>query len=148
MGLSWSALSTNLTCSSQRLASEARHFFRGRVGQGQQLPRPLCARRSHICPFSSVPLQHPASSPRIEMPSPSPLPFPDLLTHTTLLKAREGQDGWSTFYPGAACFLSLPAGAGKSRKKGTPRHAPAPDVGSGAWLQHLLGWESLVQVRP
>lgn len=50
MGLSWSALCTNLVCSSHRLASEAQRSFRGRVGQGQQLPRPLCARLNHVCP--------------------------------------------------------------------------------------------------
>ena len=88
---------------------------------------------------SSSPSQHPAS----------PLPLPDLLTHTTLLKASEGLDGWSTGYPGAACLLSLPAGAGTPKEKGTlDMVAPTPEVGSGAWPQHLLGWESLVQVRP
>lgn len=70
-------------------------------------------------PASSSPLQHPASPPCFETPSPPPLPLSDLLTHTTLLKASEGQDGWSTVYPGAARFLSLPAGAGKPKEKGT-----------------------------
>lgn len=45
---------------------------------------------------SSSPLQHPASPPCFETPLPSPLPLSDLLTHTTLLKASEGQDGWRT----------------------------------------------------
>lgn len=98
---------------------------------------------------SSSPLRHPASPLRFETPSPSPLPLPDLLTHKTLLKASEGQDGWSTDYPGAACLPSLPAGAGTPKEKGTlDMVAPTPEVGSGAWTQHLLGWESLVQVRP
>lgn len=84
---------------------------------------------------SSSPLQHPASPSCFETPSPSPLPLSDLLTHTTLLKASEGQDGWSTFYPGAAYFLALPAGAGKPKEKGTldmpntPVVAPAPRGG-------------------
>lgn len=45
---------------------------------------------------SVSPLQRPASLPCSETPSPSPLPLFDLFTHTTLLKASEGHDGWST----------------------------------------------------
>lgn len=67
----------------------------------------------------SSPLQHPASPPCFETPSPSPLSLSDLLTHTTLLKVSKGQGGWSTVYPGAARFLALPAGAGKPKEKGT-----------------------------
>lgn len=69
---------------------------------------------------SSSPLQPPASSlPSVlETLSPSPLPLSDLLPHTTLLKASEGQDGWGTSVQEQhVCILVLPAGQASPKRR-------------------------------